>query len=98
MRKCLVEICKEFENTKGFLQNKTQEKIKLVNKLFYKFMDCFASIKEDKLDFPEGFAYDVKHYNEGYEPMVKKFEDIDIRYLMLSEFYDFARLKKFYKK
>ena len=98
MQKCLVEICKDFENTQGFLRDKSTEKIAIVNDLFYRFMDCFATLKEEKLVFPEGFAYDVKHFNEGYGPMVKKFEDIEIRYLMLSEFYDFARLKKFYKK
>ncbi len=98
MQKCLIEICKEFENTAGFLQDKSEEKTKLVNELFFKFMECFSNLKEEKLDFPKEFIHDVKLYTEGFEPLVKKFEDIEIRYLMLSDFYDFSRITKLYKK
>lgn len=98
MHKCLIEICKEFENTKGFLSQKTDEKTKIVNELFYKFMECFASLKEEKLNYPKEFINDVRLYNEGFEPLIKKFDDIEIRYLMLSDFYDFSRITKQYKK
>ena len=98
MHNCLITICKEFEETKGFLQDRSETKTKLVNKLFFDFIDCFSNLKEEKLDFPKEFIHDVKLYTEGFEPLVKKFEDIEIRYLMLSDFYDFARLKKYYKK
>ena len=98
MQECLEHICKEFEKTSGFLQDKTPQKIKLVNKLFLEFMECFSNLKAEKLNFPKEFIHDVKLYQEGFEPLVKKFEDIEIRYLMLSDFYDFARLTKIYKK
>lgn len=98
MQKCLVEICKEFENLKGFLQNQTPQREKLVHKLFLEFMECFGSLKEEKLEYPKEFINDVKLFHERYEPLLKKFEDVQIRYLMLSDFYDFARLTKKYSK
>ena len=98
MQQCLNKICKEFETLKGFLKEPTQEMKDTVNRLFGEFLICFSSLKEEKLDYPKEFRNDVKLYNEGYEPLVKKFEDIQIRYLMLSDFYDFARLTKRYKK
>lgn len=97
MHKCLNKICKEFESLKGFLKNPNDEKKKLVNRLFYDFMECFPTIKEEKLEYPNEFVEDVRLYNEGLEIVHKKFEDIEIRYLMLSDFYDFSRVTKKYK-
>lgn len=98
MHNCLREICKDFETIEGFLENKTSQKEFIVSKLFYKFMDCFANLKEEKLSYPKEFINDVRLYHEGFVPLLQKFEDVEIRYLMLSDFYDFARLTKKYKK
>lgn len=98
LQKCLVEICKEFENLKGFLQEQTPQKEALANKLFLDFMECFNTLKEEKLEYPKEFINDVKLFHEGFEPLLKKFEDVQIRYLLLSDFYDFARLTKRYAK
>ncbi|XOB61023.1 hypothetical protein ACMC56_10450 [Campylobacterota bacterium DY0563] len=98
MHKCLVEICEEFETLKGFLKTPTKEQEETVNKLFFQFMECFPTIKEVKLEYPHEFIEDVRLYNEGLEIVHKKFEDIQIRYLMLSDFYDFVRLTHKYKK
>jgi hypothetical protein len=98
LQKCLVSICRDFEELKGFLQNQTPQKEELVHKLFLEFMECFGSLKEKKLEYPKEFINDVKLFHEGFEPLLKKFEDVQIRYLLLSDFYDFARLTKRYKK
>lgn len=99
MQECLVSICKEFETLQGFLQNTTPEKETLVHKLFLEFMECFSNLQEEKLQYPKEFINDVRLFHEGFEPLLKKFEDVQIRYLMLSDFYDFARLtKRFVKK
>lgn len=98
MYNCLIEICQEFETLKGFLQTPTKEQEEKVNELFYKFMECFPTIKEEKLEYPNEFIEDVRLFNEGLEIVRKKFEDIQIRYLMLSDFYDFVRVTKRYKK
>lgn len=98
MHNCLIEICEEFENLSGFLKNPTKEQEDLVDKLFLRFMNCFKDLKEEKLDYPKEFIGDVRLFHEGFAPLLKKFEDRQIRYLMLSDFYDFARLTKKYKK
>ncbi|HHD75855.1 MAG TPA: hypothetical protein ENK82_07370 [Campylobacterales bacterium] len=96
MHPCLIKICQEFETLKGFLEHRTKKEEELVNKLFLAFMECFNNLKEEKLDYPKEFRGDVRLYHEGFEFLHKKFEDIEIRYLMLSDFYDFARLTKKY--
>ncbi len=98
MQECLKQICTEFEELSGFLQKQTPQKEKLVNKLFIEFMTCFGKLKEEKLEYPKEFINDVRLFHEGFSPLIQKFDDIQIRYLMLSDFYDFARLTKKYKK
>lgn len=98
MHNSLVEICKEFETLKGFLKNPSKEQKDTVNRLFYEFMECFSKIKEEKLEYPSEFREDVALYNEGLEIVHKKFEDIEVCYLMLSDFYDYVRVTKKYKK
>jgi hypothetical protein len=98
MQECLKNICTQFESIDDFLHQQTLPKEELVNKLFLEFMECFANAKEEKLQYPKEFIDDVRLYNEGFELVHKKFADVQIRYLMLSDFYDFARLTKKYKK
>jgi isopenicillin N synthase-like dioxygenase len=98
MQECLKNICKRFETIGDFLHQQSPEKEKLVDELFVEFMECFSNAKEEKLQYPKEFIHDVRLYNEGVELVHKKFADVQIRYLMLSDFYDFARLTKKYKK
>lgn len=98
MRKCLVDICQEFETIKDFFEDQTNYKEDLVDELFDNFMECFTTLKEEKLDYPKEFIEDVRLYKEGNPNIHKKFNDVQIRYLMLSDFYDYVRLTKKYKK
>jgi hypothetical protein len=98
MNECLLNICKTFEETTDFLSNRSQEKEKIVTKLFFEFLDCFSSLQAEKLEYPKEFQNDVKLYLQGHPILQKKFEDVEIRYLMLSDFYDFCRLTKRYTK
>lgn len=97
MKPCLVTVCQDFEKLKGFLQEPSQAQIELVDRLFFEFLECFSGLREEKLDFPKEFAHDVALYLDDFEPLVKKFEDKEIRYLMLSDFCDYARLTKKYR-
>jgi hypothetical protein len=97
MHKCLIEICQEFETVKDFLTDSTKEKKEIINALFLDFMECFPSIKEEKLDYPKEFIHDIVLFNEGNFMLVKKFQDVQMKYLILSDFYDYARLTKKYK-
>lgn len=98
MHECLKQICKEFETVQDFFTSPSLHAEEKVDKLFINFMLCFSNLKEEKLQYPKEFQHDVKLYNEGFEPLIKKFQDREIRYLMLSDFYDYARLTKKYKK
>ena len=98
MNACLVSICEAFEETTDFLSNRSQEKEETVTKLFFDFLECFSSLKAEKLAYPKEFQNDVKLYLQGHPILKKKFKDVEIRYLMLSDFYDFCRLTKRYTK
>jgi len=98
MNPCLAQICQSFEKLQGFLHNASPKQEIVVDRLFEEFMECFASLKEEKLEYPKEFRIDVRLYHKGFAPLLQKFEDRQIRYLMLSDFYDFARLTKRYKK
>lgn len=98
MNACLVKICERFEETTDFFTDRTAQKEKTVSKLFFDFLDCFSSLQAEKLEYPKEFQTDVKLYLQGHENLRKKFEDVEIRYLMLSDFYDFCRLTKRYVK
>lgn len=98
MTQCLVVICKEFEKIESFLNEQTIEKENKVNKLFINFMSCFKDLKEEKLEYPKEFVNDVRLFHEGFHPILEKFQDVQMQYLMLSDFYDFARITKKYSK
>ena len=98
MNPCLVNICKAIEQISDFLSERSLEKEQVVTGLFFDFLDCFSSLGAEKLEYPKEFQNDVKLYLQGHEILKKKFEDIEIRYLMLSDFYDFCRLTKRYVK
>lgn len=81
-----------------FLAHRSQEQEEIVSTLFIDFLDSFALLKAEKLEYPKEFQKDVKYYLQGEPIMTKQFEDVEFRYLMLSDFYDFCRLTKRYTK
>lgn len=98
MNPCLIRICERFETITDFLAHRSQEQEAIVSNLFMDFLDCFASLQSEKLEYPKEFQKDVKYYLQGEPVMIKQFEDVEFRYLMLSDFYDFCRLTKRYTK
>lgn len=97
MHPCLVGICERFEEIPDFLAHRSPEQDEIVVTLFADFVECFSSLQAEKLEFPKEFQKDVKYYLQGEPVMKKQFEDIEFRYLMLSDFYDFCRLTKRYR-
>ena len=97
MNECLVNICETFEEITDFFSDRTVKKEEIVTKLFFDFLECFSSLQAEKLSYPKEFQNDVKLYLRGHPIVKKKFEDVEIRYLMLSDFYDYCRLTKKYK-
>lgn len=98
MDQCLVHICERFERLTDFLRDKSPEEVEIVSNLFFDFINCFSSLRSEKLEYPKEFQKDVKYFSQGEPIMKKQFEDIEFRYLMLSDFYDFCRLTKRYIK
>lgn len=98
MNQCLVHICERFETVTDFLTQRSPDQEEIVIKLFQDFVECFSSLQAEKLDFPKEFQKDVKFYLQGEPVMMEQFEDIEFRYLMLSDFVDFCRLTKRYTK
>jgi len=98
VNQCLVHICERFEKITDFLTHRSQEQEEIVSNLFLDFLDCFSSLQSEKLEYPKEFQKDVRYYLQGEPIMKKQFEDIEFRYLMLSDFYDFCRLTKRYTK
>jgi len=98
VNQCLVHICERFEKITDFLTHNSQEQEEIVSNLFLDFVDCFSSLQSEKLEYPKEFQKDVRYYLQGEPIMKKQFEDIEFRYLMLSDFYDFCRLTKRYTK
>lgn len=98
MDQCLVRICERFEAITDFLEQRSEEKDAIVSKVFSDFLECFSSLQAEKLEYPKEFQKDVRYYIQGEPVMRKQFEDIEFRYLMLSDFYDFCRLTKRYTK
>lgn len=97
MDPCLTAICEKFESVTDFLLQRSEQKEQVVTGLFFQFLECFAALGAEKLEYPKEFQNDVKLYLQGHKLVTKKFEDIEIRYLMLSDFYDFCRLTKRYR-
>jgi hypothetical protein len=98
MNRDLEIICKIFETTKGFMKNPTKKKCDMVEMLFESFMVSFSFLREEKLDYPQEFRDSVTAYNDENKITKDYFEDIEMKYLILSDFYDYARLTKKYIK
>lgn len=98
MHQCLVQVCERFEEVSDFLVHRSQEKEEILTKLFLDLVHCFASLQAEKLEYPKEFQKDVKYFLQGEPVMMKQFEDIEFRYLMLSDFVDFCKLTKRYTR
>lgn len=94
----MIRICERFETITDFLAHRSPEQDEIVSQLFIDFLECFASLQAEKLEYPKEFQKDVKYYLQGEPVMRKQFEDVEFKYLMLSDFYDFCRLTKRYTK
>lgn len=96
MHPALYDCLNGFEQIKDFLTAKNREKEKKLDNVFEDFISCYASLKEEKLKYPKEFSTDVRLFREQNPSILKKFEDREMRFLMLSDFYDYCRIKKFF--
>jgi hypothetical protein len=89
MQQCLEYICREFEKIKDYLHAPTSAKELIINNLFANFMQCFSEYPFEKKRYPKEFLESANLYNAG---------DIGMRYLLLSDFYDYVKITHLYHK
>jgi hypothetical protein len=68
------------------------------NNLFKNFMKCFLEYPFEKKRYPKEFLETANLYNDGDVVTLKRFEDIGMRYLLLSDFYDYVKITHLYQK
>lgn len=66
--------------------------------LFERLVDCFYALGSDKLLFPNEFQRDVALYKGGNASVIRKFSDVEIRYMFIADLHDYCRLKKIITK
>lgn len=69
-----------------------------INNLFEELSDCFVNLGEKKFIFPNEFVKTMEYYKNGEENIIKTFSELDNRYLFLSDFYDYCKIKKLFKE
>ena len=98
MQQCLEYICKEFEKVKDYLHAPSPAKELIINNLFENFMHCFSEYPFEKKRYPHEFLEVSNLYNAGDIVVQKRFSDIGMRYLLLSDFYDYVKITHLYQK
>ena len=98
MQHCLEYICREFEKVKDYLHAPSPVKELIINNLFENFMDCFGQYPFEKKRYPKEFLDAANLYNVNDPVILKRFEDIGMRYLLLSDFYDYVKITHLYHK
>jgi len=98
MQQCLEYICREFEKVKDYLHHPSPVKELIINNLFENFMKCFLEYPFEKKRYPKEFLETANLYNDGDVVTLKRFEDIGMRYLFLSDFYDYVKITHLYQK
>ncbi|MFW5989769.1 MAG: hypothetical protein ACOCP1_00040 [Campylobacterales bacterium] len=94
MQECLVRLLREYEELENILLTKNRAVYPKVNMLFERLVDCFYNLGSDKLLFPNEFQRDVALYKGGNSSVIRKFRDVEIRYMFIADLYDYCRLKK----
>ncbi len=92
MQQCLEYICREFEKVKDYLHRPTLEKERIIDNLFANFMQCFSEYPFEKKRYPKEFLEAANLYNAGDAVVRQRFADVGMRYLLLSDFYDYVKI------
>ncbi|MDD2384053.1 MAG: hypothetical protein PHN18_07675 [Sulfurospirillaceae bacterium] len=98
MQQCLEYICREFEKVKDYLYVPTSAKELIINNLFENFMKCFLEYPFEKKRYPKEFLESANLYNAGDVVILKRFEDVGMRFLLLSDFYDYVKITHLYHR
>ncbi len=78
----------------GFLEHRSEQDEDAIFELFEDTVEVFESMGEKKLLIASEFVRDLRLYKKNDPLTIDYFSDIEKRYLLLSDLYDFLRLKK----
>ncbi len=94
MHSCLImQILKNLKKYENFLTKRSVEDEKEIALLFDETALFLDGMKEEKLSLPSGFVRDLGLYMRKKPEMIEYFEDIERRYLLLSDLYGYLKLK-----
>lgn len=77
-----------------FLKYRSESDENEISSIFEETAKMFSDMREEKLSMPKEFVRDLGLYSRKDEATVEYFSDIEKRYLLLSDLYDFLRLKR----
>jgi hypothetical protein len=88
-----MQILKNFKKYENFLSDRTAEDERDVTALFDGVAEYIDGMGAAKLALPDGFVRDLGLYLRKKAEMVEYFEDVERRYLLLSDLYGYLKLK-----
>jgi len=88
-----MEILKDFGKYENFLTDRHTQDEEEIAKLFDEVAKTINAMKEEKLSIPNGFVRDLGLYVRKNPEIVEYFEDIERKYLLLSDLHGYLRLK-----
>jgi len=88
-----MKLLKNFTVYDAFLRDRSDADEHEITMLFDKVADEFENMQEEKLSYPNNFVRDLRLYKNKNTQIVEYFEDVEKRYLLLSDLYDYARIK-----
>lgn len=88
----LKVILTQFRECKNIFNSRDDSK--KISTLFDELILSIDNLGSEKLTLPREFRDDTSLYLKGDRATLEKFEDIENRYLMLSDLYDYLRVKK----
>jgi hypothetical protein len=83
-----------FDTYKDFLTTRCAADEAKINEIFEQTADTFHTMGAKKLEMPREFVRILGFYSKADAITCEYFSDIEKRYLLLSDLYDFLRLKK----
>jgi hypothetical protein len=88
-----MDILKELGKYESFLTTRDKSDEQKIAEIFEAVAKEVCEMKEEKLTLPCGFVRDLRLYTEKKPEIVKYFEDIEQKYLLLTDLYGYCRVK-----
>lgn len=90
----LKEILAVTKRHPAFLTSHSEEEAMEVESAFDELTAWFCALHEEKFDWPQEFRESLTAHKRNDPRVMETLSDVRNRYLIMAEFYDFARLTK----